>query len=155
MRTAAFRFLPWMSMVLIAAPLVAAGRPDLDWLAGAWCTDDGKLTSEEHWLSQRGGLMLGMSRTITKRGTEFEFIRIELDSKGARYIAQPSGGPATVFELVEAKERSVLFANPQHDFPKRIRYTRHANTLTARIDGGDDRSAREFVWKRCQPDKTS
>ena len=80
----------------------AAEPVDLDWLAGAWCAQNERYSSEEHWLPERGGLMLAVSRTITKRGTEFEFVRIELDpTKGARYIAQPSGGPATVFEMVE------------------------------------------------------
>ncbi len=135
----------------------AAGEPvNLHWLAGAWCAESERYTSEEHWLPERGGLMLAVSGTITKRGTEFEFLRIEYDpNQGARYIAQPSGGPATAFEMVDATADSVTFANPQHDFPKRIRYTRTGNTLTARIDDGEDNNARSFVWERCAEDENA
>ncbi len=136
--------------LLLAAPSMAGEAIDLDWLAGSWCSKHGEITSEETWLPERGGMLLAVSRTITKRGTEFEFIRIEIDSKGARYIAQPSGGAATSFELVDATTSSALFENRQHDFPKRIRYTRSGDMLTARIDGGDDASAREFAWERCE-----
>ncbi len=134
----------------------AAEPVNLDWLAGAWCADGDGYFSEEHWLPARGGLMLAVSRTVTKRGTAFEFLRIELDpNEGARYVAQPSGGPATVFAMTEAAPQSVTFANPQHDFPKRIRYTRDGDKLAARIDGGDDNNARSFVWRRCAPKESA
>lgn len=124
---------------------------DLDWLAGSWCAGEQPYTTEEHWLPQRGGLMLGMSRTITKRGTEFEFVRIEFDNAGAKYIAQPSGGPATVFTLVTSGPNTATFANPRHDFPKRIRYVRDGEKLTAIIDDGqNEASARDFGWQRCK-----
>lgn len=140
-------------LTTVATVTQAAEPVDLDWLAGAWCAQGERYTSEEHWLPKRGGLMLAVSRTITARGSEFEFLRIEFDQKGARYIAQPSGGPATAFEMVDADARSVTFANPEHDYPKRIRYVRDGDTLTARIDGGDDANPRSFVWKRCAGDE--
>ena len=137
-------------MLALASPPVLSEDIDLDWLAGSWCLAKGQYSSEEHWLPRRGALMLAMSRTITKHGTEFEFVRIEFDSTGVRYIAQPSGGPATTFTLVESAPNEATFANPQHDFPKRIRYTREGNSLLARIDDGkDEASAREFRWLPC------
>jgi hypothetical protein len=138
-----------VASLVAMTPASASEAIDLDWLAGAWCSE-GASNSEEHWLRREGGLMLAMSRTVTKKGTEFEFVRIEFDAKGARYIAQPSGGPATVFELVNAAPNQVTFANPQHDFPKRIRYTRQGDSLIARIDAGtDDSRHREFRWTPC------
>jgi hypothetical protein len=141
-------------MLALASPPVLSEDIDLGWLAGAWCMAKGQYSSEEHWLPRRGGLMLAMSRTITKRGTEFEFVRIEFDSAEVRYIAQPSGGSATTFTLVDSAPNQATFANPQHDFPKRIRYTREGNSLLARIDDGkDEASAREFRWQRCTKTK--
>jgi hypothetical protein len=32
-----------------------SAAPDLDWIAGHWCLDDGKQSVEEHWLPARGG----------------------------------------------------------------------------------------------------
>lgn len=136
--------------MLMSGAVSADESVDLDWLAGSWCSGEPPYTTEEHWLPRRGGIMLAMSRTITKRGTEFEFVRIEFDAAGARYIAQPRGGPATVFTLIEAAANRATFANPQHDFPKRIRYSRDGDALVAVIDDGENESsARQFKWKRC------
>jgi hypothetical protein len=126
---------------------------NLDWLAGAWCRSSGEVSSEEHWMRSAGGIMLGMSRTITKRGMEYEFVRIELTPTSARYVAMPSNQSETSFELTEAGAWSATFANPSHDFPKRIRYWREGAHLFARIDAGTDSSkSRDFEWTRCEAD---
>ena len=126
---------------------------NLDWLAGAWCRSSGEVSSEEHWMRSAGGIMLGMSRTITKRGMEYEFVRIELTSTTARYVAMPSSQSEATFELTEVGVLSATFANPSHDFPKRIRYWREGERLFARIDGGSDSSkSRDFEWTRCRPE---
>lgn len=139
-------------LVLLAIGAPAAGEEplDLEWMVGDWCSSSAAGTSEEHWLAAKGGLMLGIGRTVTQKGTQFEFLRIELAGNTARYIAQPNGGQATTFDLVDASPGRVTFANPQHDFPKRIRYQRDGETLTARVDGGADESpALQFKWTRC------
>jgi hypothetical protein len=130
-----------------------AAQLELDWLAGAWCRSSGEVSSEEHWMRSAGGIMLGMSRTITKRGMEYEFMRIELTPTTERYVAMPSNQRETSFERTEVGALSVTFANPSHDFPKRIRYWREGERLFARIDGGTDSSkSRNFQWTRCEPD---
>jgi hypothetical protein len=127
-------------------------EPDLSWLAGAWCNDDGKRSVEEHWLAERGGLMLGVNRTVTSKGAAFEFLRIELEPDPVRYIAQPGGAPPVAFMLVSAAAHRVVFANPTHDFPKRVQYWREGDVLHARVDDGTDAGAAdEFTWKRCTP----
>lgn len=124
---------------------------NLDWLAGAWCRSSNSVSSEEHWMRDAGGIMLGMSRTITKRGTEYEFLRIEIKSTTARFTAMPSGQSETSFELTEVGALSATFSNPTHDYPKRIRYWRDGERLFARIDGGSDTSQpRVFEWTRCE-----
>ena len=73
-----------------------------------------------------------------------------IDRNGTpRYVAQPGGIPPTTFQLVEAKAEEVIFANPKHDFPKRIRYWRKGDTLKARIDDGVDGKPQELEWQRC------
>ena len=94
--------------------------------------------------------MLAMNRSISKRGTQFEFMRIELADGTARLLAQPGGKPAVTFELVEAGPNRVSFANPRHDFPKRVSYTRNGDELTARVDDGTDGTdGIEYAWKKC------
>jgi Domain of unknown function (DUF6265) len=139
-----------LPLLLACTSVRADEHPDLNWLAGAWCSHDANQSSEEHWLAERGGLMLGVNRTVTAKGASFEFLRIELAGKTARFVAQPGGAPPTRFDLVSAAPNSVTFANPQHDFPKRIRYARDGELLTARVDNGhDDATAQEFKWSRC------
>jgi hypothetical protein len=66
------------------------------------------------------------------------------------FVAQPGGAPPTTFELASSGPHEVSFANPQHDFPKRIFYKRDRETLIARIDDGTDNGqAIEFRWHRC------
>jgi Domain of unknown function (DUF6265) len=139
-----------LSLLLVSSCVTANERPDLNWLAGVWCSQDAGESIEEHWLAERGGLMLGVNRTVTPKGASFEFLRIEFTGKAVRFVAQPGGAPPTRFELISATANAVTFANPQHDFPKRIRYARDGEFLTARVDDGrDDGDAQEFRWSRC------
>ncbi|MGH8178831.1 MAG: DUF6265 family protein [Steroidobacter sp.] len=143
-----------LGVVLFSVTAMGDDKPDLDWLAGAWCGGEHGVSIEEHWLPERGGLMLGVSRTVSTRRTDFEFLRIEFTSAGARYVAQPGGKPPTRFELVHSAPNEATFANPQHDFPKRVRYVRNGDSLTARVDGGsDDSDAEEYKWRRCPQGK--
>ena len=132
-------------LLLLALPL-AAGEPsvdDLAWMSGHW--SDGEV--EELWLAPKGNLMLGMSRTVRKNGrVAFEFVRIARTDKGVAYIAQPGGKPPTSFTLVESKPGRVVFANQEHDFPKRIVYELRDGKLCARVDDGKDGD--EWCWSR-------
>ena len=144
-----------IALLSIAGPGLCAEPPDLSWLAGAWCNNDGKRSVEEHWLTERGGLMLGMNRTVTARGAAFEFLRIELKPDAVRYIAQPGGAPPVAFTLATAAPQRAAFANPAHDFPRRVQYWRVGDVLHARVDDGTDTgAAEEFTWKRCTPAST-
>ena len=132
-------------LLLLALPL-SAGEPvvdDLAWMSGHW--SDGEV--EELWLAPKENLMLGMSRTVRKSGrVAFEFVRIAKTDDGIAYIAQPGGKPPTSFKLVESKPGRVVFANPQHDFPKRIVYELRDGKLCARVDDGKDGD--EWCWSR-------
>ena len=112
-------------------------------MTGHWSSGE----VEEIWLAPKGGLMLGMSRTVRANGrVAFEFIRIANTEDGIAYIAQPGGRPPTAFKLVESKTNRVVFANPEHDFPKRIVYELREGKLCARVDDGKDGD--EWCWSR-------
>lgn len=132
-------------LLLLALPLFAADPAvnDLAWMSGHWAEGD----VEELWLAPKGDLMLGMSRTVRANGrTAFEFIRIAKTADGIAYIAQPGGRPPTSFNLVESKPGRVVFANPEHDFPKRIVYELRGEKLCTRTDDGTD--GEEWCWSR-------
>jgi hypothetical protein len=125
----------------------------LGWLAGCW---EGTLSSgatyEEMWLAPRAGMLVGVARmTRGDRALSFEFMRIGVDDGALVYAAQPGGREATVFRATLVAADSVVFENPAHDFPQRIRY-RHdePDGLVATIDGerGGERRAMEFALRR-------
>lgn len=138
---------PWLRCLALALILAMAPvhAQEFDWLAGHWCN----ATSEELWLPERGGLLLGLNRSEHGSRTGFEFLRIEIDASGVRYQAQPGGRPPTAFELADTGARSVEFRNPAHDYPRRIRYWRDGNDLHATIDDGDGGREIQFTWTLC------
>ncbi len=123
----------------------------LDWLSGSWRMEREGTVIEEQWTTPRGGMMLGVSRTVKlspEKTVAFEFLRIEQRRDSLVYIAQPGGHPPTEFKLESASENQYLFANPQHDFPKRVRYTRNADgSVTARIEDETGKNAVEFPYR--------
>jgi hypothetical protein len=137
-----------LSVFLLAAP---ASAGDLDWLAGHWCGQQGKTFSEETWMAPRGGLLVGMHRdTREGKATGFEFMRIAQQDGRWVLLAQPGGAAVTAFPAERVEEGRIVFANPAHDFPKRVIYARpDADTLQARVDDGrDDGKALEWTWRR-------
>lgn len=119
--------------------VVPAPIDRLAWLAGCWSRESPKRIVEEQWMAPRGGLMLGMSRTVSKEtgGTiEFEAVRIEEREGKLVFVAKPSGQPEATFESIELTESLVVFENPAHDFPQRVGYQRTAEGgLAAWIEG--------------------
>lgn len=140
------------SLWLIAMLSVSAAPDDANdlpgWMAGHWCSAG----SEELWLAPRDGHMLGMNRQFG-RAAGFEFMRIVLVEGELVLQAQPGGAAPTVFRAVDnpeagAKQR-ISFADPGHDFPRRIHYWRSSEGLHAAIDDGSDARRMEFAWQPC------
>jgi hypothetical protein len=91
--------------------------------------------------------MLGLHRDARDAKASFEFIRIAVTSDGIVYFAQPGGRPPTPFKLNEVSATRAVFANPQHDFPKRIIYWLQEGQLCARVEG-DGESAEQWCWSK-------
>lgn len=126
---------------------------DLAWIAGTWAATTGTTTVEEHWTTVASNGLLGMGRTLSgNRMVSFEFLRIIAREDGIFYIAQPSGRSPTEFKLTKADSTMVVFENPDHDFPKRVVYTRQGeDAMTAWVDSGDgSNDARSFTYGRVQ-----
>ncbi|MEO1309451.1 MAG: DUF6265 family protein [Pseudomonadota bacterium] len=120
--------------------------PDLGWLSGHWRAEREGRVSEEIWTDAEGGLMLAVNRSVRDgRARGFEFLRIQLFGEPALY-AQPGGGPATRFALVEAGAGYVVFENPDHDFPQRVLYRREGNRLTATASDLEGGNPQVFRW---------
>lgn len=122
---------------------------NLNWLTGSWESREGKTASTELWLSPSANIMLGINRTNSNGETKFfEYLRIEKRKGDVYYIASPLGRSSTEFELKNITENSVLFENPEHDFPQRIYYERNGDSLSAKIEGVEEGEykASEWLW---------
>lgn len=159
------RFLIGLGACMAAAAVAAGGQsevasaaaPDLSWLSGDWCGEREGVQNEEHWSSEKAGVMLGWHRDIRAgRLLGFEFMRITRNADGVQFRAQPNGKPETVFPAVHHAIGEIVFEQPAHDFPKRVRYAlSHSGKLLARIDDGSDTGmAMEWTWSRCEPGRS-
>lgn len=129
-----------------------SGAASLEWLAGSWYGMDGTTRVEEVWMRPAAGVMLGMHRDVDSAGLVwFEFLRIETRGGVTTYAAMPGGRPAVLFTMKEMTRTSVIFENPENDFPQRIIYRLGEDgMLHARIEGVKDGVVRskEWVWGR-------
>jgi hypothetical protein len=129
---------------------------DLTFLTGCWVFEAKGRRVEEHWLAPRGGSLMGVSRTVAGgKTTEYEFIQIRDLPEGLAYIAKPSNQAETKFVLASKTADEVVFENPTHDFPQRIRYRHTGDSLHARIEGTINGKSRAiefpYVKTSCTP----
>ena len=121
-------------------------------LPGCWELRAGSRLVEEQWTSARGGILLGTSRT-TRGGVlvGWEFVHIRAAGDTLIYAARPSGQAPAEFRAFRPDSGEVVFENPAHDFPQRIRYRPAGrDSLIARVEGTLRGSARgsDFRYAR-------
>ena len=136
-----------MLPLLAAIAATPAGQVnDLSWLAGHWleCTPRGE--TSETWTDARGGVMLGVSKTIRANRTDWELARIDTATEGVTLFARPKGQSPTVFRAVSVIAGRVVFENAGHDFPQRVIYTRQGDRLSGRIEGTIGGRPRSIEW---------
>jgi hypothetical protein len=124
------------------------------WLQGCWRSTRGEATIEEQWMAPRGGTMLGMGRTVRGgKTTEYELVLIKEQNGRLAYEAHPSGQPSATFLSSAVSEASIVFENPEHDFPQRVGYQRMgADSLQAWIEGQFNGKSRrvDFSYQRAR-----
>jgi Domain of unknown function (DUF6265) len=153
------RFCAFAVIAMLGSPVIAqspATTSDLAFLTGCWRFERGGQTVEEHWLAPAGGSLFGVSRTVAGGKTvDFEFLQLRDLADGLTYIAKPSRQPEASFKMTTRTADEVVFENPQHDFPQRIRYRRSGDALHARIEGTVDGKPRAidypYVRVSCTP----
>lgn len=117
------------------------------WLGGHWRVEGRRGMTEELWMPARGGMMLGLNRTVRgKAGAQFEYLRIVEDKQGVIYMASPGGAKPTPFRLTEASAAHAVFENPEHDFPKKIEYRLDGEQLKVQIAG--DKPGPSWTFER-------
>jgi hypothetical protein len=150
-------------MKLLAAVLLAVANPAFvyqdtaqsraGFMAGCWEMTQGTRHVREDWRVVSPDFLIGTSATtVNGAAREFEFLRVVSKDGKVDYVAQPNGAPPTAFTLAPSSSADKLvFENLQHDFPKRIIYTKLSDTqVTASIDGGEGTRAISFPYARCK-----
>jgi Domain of unknown function (DUF6265) len=141
-----------IALLLLAVEAQASAIERMTWLAGCWKGGSGERVVEEQWMLPRGGLMLGMGRTVngTKAAT-FEQMRIHEDGDRLVFTSKPADKPEDSFRALDAVDDGIVFENLEHGFPQRIIYRRAGDgSLAARIEGkrGDKVVGIDFPMQR-------
>ena len=140
--------------LLLAAVGPARAEPAAmpGWLAGCWEQVEGDTWTEECWTTPRGGIQIGSGRS--GRGdklTSWESMQIERgEGGGLTFYGSPEGTPRVAFPLVSQSAQEVVFANPAHDYPQRVRYWREGDLLKAEIALADGLKAIGFTYRRAR-----
>ena len=145
--------IPLLTSLLLAASAGgdAARVEQVAWLQGCWQMSANGRVVEEQWMAPRGGVMLGMGRTVRDgKLVEYESVVLREEDGKLAYEAHPSGQPSAVFLSKTLGESSVVFENPTHDYPQRVGYKRDGAALLAWIDGMANGKPRrvEFPYRR-------
>lgn len=135
-------------------PVEGPALAELAWMAGHWGSEADGTRTEEVWLDPAGGIMPGLNRSVRAGRTDFEYLRIEQRDDLLVYVASPGGGGTTEFPLKQLGPRSVVFENPEHDFPSAIRYElTPEGKLHVRASGdpGSGERVLEWTWEKQPP----
>lgn len=134
-------------ITLLLIPMLASGgdtaHSGLSWLAGCWVTAD--KSSQEVWVVESDSSLIGFAVSLSAEEVVFyEVLSIKQNADSLwTYTAHPSGQAPASFIAVETSESTVVFTNPNHDYPQEIRYRRDGGQLYATIslrDGGNPKS---------------
>lgn len=149
---------PVLSLALAAAGGAAAlsladekpapkGVAAMSWLAGDWSsTEPDGSVFDETWLPVRGDAMFAVSRDVAGGATKMcelsviedaadgTWLRIRHFSRSLEPWKSEAAGPVSL-KLTESAERRAVFEDEKRDFPRRITYSREADTLSAKLEG--------------------
>lgn len=119
----------------------------LDWLSGCWQSAEGN--TREVWSESEDGLLFGYS-VVFNEGQVVFFEQMRIDPGAVPvFNAYPRGQGPSAFPAIDTSEHTVTFANPEHDFPQKIRYERAGESLRAVISKIDDSSQGHFDFVSC------
>jgi len=101
-------------------------------------------------MGPRGGIMLGAGRSGAGDALrEWEATEIVAGPDGKlTYWASPDGGARVAFPMVSQGPREIVFANPVHDYPQRIRYWMAGDVLNAEISTIDGGKPKRWSYRR-------
>lgn len=135
------------SAVAVAGDRTRSEMPG--WITGAWARSEGNKWADEFWTPPRAGIMIGASRSGVGEKLEFwEHMRIVTETdRTIVFWAIVADQQPVRFVATKNTASEIIFENPAHDYPQRIRYWREGKELKAQISQIDGSNAEEFGFK--------
>jgi len=111
----------------------------LDWLEGTWIRTNVKpgRTAHEKWEKISFSEWRGCGVNMKGNDTVFvERLKLIIKDDNIYYVADiVENNEPVYFKLTSITDKSFVCENPQHDFPKMIRYQKDGNRINASISG--------------------
>jgi len=125
------------------------------WLIGEWENNFEGGRSFEGWVMESDSLLSGLSYTIDN-GDTVQYETVQLVQRGIDLFYIPTVSDQNESQPVEFKltiftDSTLVFENPEHDFPQKISYINYrGDSLLAEISGmfEDEPAAIKFPLKR-------
>lgn len=112
-----------------------------NWLIGSWEKKDSLGILSESWQTLDDSTFVGQSFYITSKNDTVHKETIELMQKGdfliySATVQGENNGVPTSFQMTESTDSLLVFENPKHDYPQKIRYQLNVdNSIIATISG--------------------
>ncbi len=123
----------------------------LSWLNGKWERTNAKAgqSGYETWSAVSETKLTGQGVTLAGKETVFvEQLELSIKDNEIFYIVSVTGEPKPVyFKMTSIEKDSFVCENPEHDFPKKISYTRNGNKIKAIISGDGKSVVYDFEKK--------
>lgn len=131
----------------VTAPAAHADA-DLKWMSGCWRTAD--KSYREVWTKPDSGYLFGYAITYDETGAVSFFEQSRIDGgRPAVFNAYPGGFGPSEFTEVSRDKNTVTFANPAHDYPQRITYSRKGSRMSATISLMNGGRSVTWEFKKC------
>ncbi len=127
------------------------------WILGSWKGVIGQGVSVENWYQQDDSTFAG-GGVFIKGGVNLSEEQLQLVQKGEELYYIPTvkdqnGSQPVPFKMTKLTDREMVFENPKHDFPTKIKYTRYSSdSLVAEISGPvkGQQHTEQFPMRRTQ-----
>ncbi|CAM3485690.1 DUF6265 domain-containing protein [Flavobacterium longum] len=128
-------------------PSAAAQQPEkyalikkADWFLGDWGNQSASGNYAESWAKANDSTYQSRASFVVGKDTVFaETVDLVQRADTLQYIVSVPGQneeKPVAFKMISATENKLVFANPTHDFPQKITYTKITNdSLVAEISG--------------------
>lgn len=143
-------------LLLIAGNIIAQNKCDslgaVSWLLGEWISENSSSVTIENWEQVSQNSFEGFGKTISADGNKvksYESLRLVAMSGQIFYIAKVGHNKLPIaFAMTTCLDSMAVFENPDHDFPKKIKYklTNH-NKISVFVSSGDDYFRIDFTKK--------